>query len=52
MGEADTMEVKQRLAKSLNVVIERSGPRVSSPMVPACDITLIITITRLRHMRK
>lgn len=34
MGEADTMEVKQRLAKSLNVVIECSGPRVSSLIVP------------------
>ncbi|KAG2154931.1 ARM repeat-containing protein [Suillus bovinus] len=27
MGEADTMEAKQRLAKSLNVVIECAGPR-------------------------
>ncbi|KAG1752648.1 ARM repeat-containing protein [Suillus paluster] len=29
MGEADTMEVKQRLAKSLNVVIERAGSRIT-----------------------
>lgn len=29
MGEADTMEVKQRLAKSLNVMIERAGPRIT-----------------------
>lgn len=29
MGEADTIEVKQRLAKSLNVVIERAGPRIA-----------------------
>ncbi|KAG1815549.1 ARM repeat-containing protein [Suillus subaureus] len=29
MGEADTMEAKQRLAKSLNVVIECAGPRVT-----------------------
>lgn len=34
MGEADTMEVKQRLAKSLNVVIECAGPRVRSCAVP------------------
>jgi hypothetical protein len=29
MGEADTMEVKQRLAKSLNVVIECAGSRIT-----------------------
>jgi len=34
MGEADSMEVKQRLAKSLNVVIERAGPRVRSRIIP------------------
>lgn len=28
MGEADTMEMKQRLAKSLNIVIERADKQI------------------------
>ncbi|OAX44518.1 ARM repeat-containing protein [Rhizopogon vinicolor AM-OR11-026] len=38
MAEADTMEVKQRLAKSLNVVIERAGPRITphAQMISTC----------------
>jgi hypothetical protein len=41
MGEADTMEVKQRLAKSLNVVIECAGSRVSFPCNAAAHYTYV-----------
>jgi hypothetical protein len=54
MGETDTMEAKQRLAKSLNVVIQRAGTRVSFPCNAAahCAHLLLDYTTRTNDFRR